>query len=883
MAHVLEVQAGRAVGHPALRPPDGRIERAQLAAEERPRVAGGLRRAAEPPLEQIEIRALDVPAIGVDANLAGVQLAPHAVAHVRQERGGGIGGVAVDHLLLDEPAQPAAAEQRAEHPRLADPNPVEHPHRLDPAQNLRVGQERRGHERMVVQKGHRVRLHVPRDGREPHPVLAVVLLLRREPAHDRGDVVHLQGPLADEPGVQPVEVVVRLPRRGGGLEQHRRDALEVLQPERRRRHRVGVADRLGQLAGVGVARTGGRETEPRRLVLLARPRVEGRPLVVRGRRIRDRGIAPPGCPFVVRADLRNQVLRGDAVLRLRDVVEARVVHQGRRMAHLPHPVGVAQPIRRVERARLHVVLEAEGVPHLVGHHVGEQLAHQRVRQRQRPGARVERPDLHEVPVAHQVHHVVMELDVRLQNLPGARVVHVGAGGVLDRRRQPADDRVAGVLGAPVGVLLGGGGLSRDHRVAEPGLLERRLPRLDALPHVRHPLRGGGGVYPVGDRGDRIGQRLFRLLLLEPPAGDVPPARRAVLLAAVVDLPHREIADPLVEQARHHRLLGQLDHAVVQHHRRAAGPHAAAGPRGRSVARTGRRRRGVGVGGPDLDVPRKRNHRLDERPVPGEAARLQPRAGAELRDLGIEQPGDVDHRRPRLGERLDVERPKDRIVVRGLDRLRDRPGLVGDDGVGHALQQDPVAAAVPLDHPVPERLSAVADPLAGARDPADPEKLPPQLVHRDLVEHLVVEAVHDEHSLVGLRLLGDHLVVGLNAVAVAAPPRPGVSGLRFLLGGFRRLLLLLLRRLIRRLILRRGHTGNRQTRREPEDDGAHRIESRHGHEALLLREIGRRRHHITTSAVAAGVPSRRTPSAPSSTRRGGRACDAGGCYPRAGRG
>ena len=688
---------------------------------------------------------------------------------------------------------------------------------------------------MVVQERHRVGLRVPREGREPHPVLAVVLLLRRHPAHHPGDVVHLQGPLPDEPRVQLVEVVVRLSRRDSRVEQHPGDPLQVLQPQRRRRHRVGVAHRLGHLAGVGAARAGGREPEPHRLVLLARPRIEGRPLVVGVLRPRDRGVAPPRGPLVVGADLGNQVLGGDAVLGLRDVVEARVVHQGRRVAHRPHPLGVAHPLVRVERARLHVVLEAEGVAHLVGHHVGEQLAHQVVWQGQRARARVEGPHLHEVPVAQQVHDVVVELDVGLENLPRARVVHVGAGRVLDRRRQPANDRIAGVLGAPVGVLLDRRRLARDDRVAEPGLLERRLPRLDALPHVRHPLRGGRGVDPEGDGGHRIGQRLVRLLLLQPPAGDVAPARRAVLVAAVVYLPHREIADPLVEQARHHRLVGQPDHAVVQHHRRAARPHAAAEHHPRPVAGGGRGRRGVGMGGPHLDVPRIRHHRLDERPVAREPARLQPRPRAELGHLGVEERGHVYHRRARLGQRLDVERPQDGVVVGGLDGARDGPRLVGDDGVGHALQQHPVAAALPLDDPAPERLPAIADALAGALDLADPEELAPQLVDGDLVEHLVVEPVHEEHALVGLRLVGDHLVVGLDAVvAIAAAPRPLFFGLFVLVGVLGRLLLFLfLRRRLRRLILGRRHSRNRQACHQPEDDGAHRTESRHGHEGAPL--------------------------------------------------
>ena len=72
------------------------------------------------------------------------------------------------------------------------------------------------------------------------------------------------------------------------------------------------------------------------------------------------------------------------------------------------------------------MLEAERVADLVRHDVLNQLAHQVVGQRQRLRARVERTDLHEVPVAGQVHDVVVELDVRLENLAAARIVDVRA-------------------------------------------------------------------------------------------------------------------------------------------------------------------------------------------------------------------------------------------------------------------------------------------------------------------------------------------------------------------------------------------------------------------------------------------------------------------------
>ena len=78
------------------------------------------------------------------------------------------------------------------------------------------------------------------------------------------------------------------------------------------------------------------------------------------------------------------------------------------------------------RARLHVVLEAERVAHLVGEHVLEQPAHQRIGQRKLPSARIERRGLREVPGAREVLHVVVELDVRVEDLARARIVDVRA-------------------------------------------------------------------------------------------------------------------------------------------------------------------------------------------------------------------------------------------------------------------------------------------------------------------------------------------------------------------------------------------------------------------------------------------------------------------------
>ena len=97
------------------------------------------------------------------------------------------------------------------------------------------------------------------------------------------------------------------------------------------------------------------------------------------------------------------------------------------MTVLLHPLPVAHLLDRVHRARLHVVLEAKRVTHFVGNDVANQLAHEIVRKRKPLRTRIERSDLDEVPVLHQVLYVVIELDVGLEDLARAGIVDVGAG------------------------------------------------------------------------------------------------------------------------------------------------------------------------------------------------------------------------------------------------------------------------------------------------------------------------------------------------------------------------------------------------------------------------------------------------------------------------
>ena len=190
-------------------------------------------------------------------------------------------------------------------------------------------------------------------------------------------MVHLQDPLGQHAAVHLGEVFIRFAGLGGGGgQEHLGHALQVLDAGSGGLDGVGVADGFGVLTGVGAGRAGGGETEPRGLILLARPGVERGLLGLGGGGAGDGSVAPVGRPDVIGPHARDQVLGGDSVFGLGDVIEPRVVHDGGRGAHFVNPVLVVHLFRGIHGAGLHVVLHAEGVADFMGQHVLEQAAHE---------------------------------------------------------------------------------------------------------------------------------------------------------------------------------------------------------------------------------------------------------------------------------------------------------------------------------------------------------------------------------------------------------------------------------------------------------------------------------------------------------------------------
>ena len=141
-----------------------------------------------------------------------------------------------------------------------------------------------------------------RDEVEPCAGLADVLLLRVVTADYRGDVVHLQRPLAEHAPVEFAEVVVRF----AGLSRGRWDEHF---PTRLRFSWPIAVDLIASASPTASVNSPGSLPADRRsksgttgFVLFEGPGVQRGTFVVRGLRVGDRLVAPRGGPFVVRPE-----------------------------------------------------------------------------------------------------------------------------------------------------------------------------------------------------------------------------------------------------------------------------------------------------------------------------------------------------------------------------------------------------------------------------------------------------------------------------------------------------------------------------------------------------------------------------------------------------
>ena len=669
-------------------------------------------------------------------------------------------------------------------------NAVQHSDGLDAPQNLFVHHPHGRNEGIIDEEFHGLRLALFFDEAEDAAFLPDGLFLAVEPADDLRNVIHLGLPLADHAAVHFGKVVVGLAfLPGSGGHEHFGYALQVLHAQRGGLHGIGIADGFGFVAGVGIHGVGGGESQPRLIVLLLGPLIEGRLLFVGGGGGGNRGVSPPGRPDIVGADARHQVFDGDMVFRLGDIIEARVVHDGRGVAHLMDPFRIADFLEGVFGTGLHVVLKADGVAHFVADYVFQQTAHQVIGQRQLLRARIERADLGEIPVAGQHHDVVIELDVRIEDLARARVGNMRAAGVLDGGGQPADYRMTHVFRAPGGVFFRRWHLLGDDRVGESRFFEGDVPILHAFDQPRDPLGGSRGVDVVDDRLDGVRNCGVGVLLFEAPAGDVLHVVGLVIVVRVVRGAGGEVAHAIVEQARHHGLLGQFHHAVMEHHGSRAAAHGAAAESAASTSGAGGSAATAGSVGVrhshlGFQILGERMDVFDERTGGIHAGSADVLARADLGHFsagagagrGDEEAGDVDYRVAVIGEGGHGEGHQNGVVIGGLNGRCDGRLGVGADAEVDILEEDAVALLLPADDEVGKLAAAVphADRRLGYL--RIPEKIFAQLAFGNLVIERVFDLVDGEEAFGGFGFFGDDLVVGLRfRVGGATPAASALRG------------------------------------------------------------------------------------------------------------
>ena len=170
--------------------------------------------------------------------------------------------------------------------------------------------------------------------------------------------------------------------------------------------------------------------------------------------------------------------------------------------------------------------EAERVADFVCGDELHEASHEGIGERERLRALVEVAHLREVPLALEVHDVVIHLHVGVDDLAAARIHGARSDGVGHRRRQPADHRDRRVFTGEVGVVRHDAGYDA---LGETGLFEGALPLFDASLDPRLEPIGRGWIHVVRDR--LLGHAQIADLLIgafEAPARDVSTRQHALL-------------------------------------------------------------------------------------------------------------------------------------------------------------------------------------------------------------------------------------------------------------------------------------------------------------------------------------------------------------------
>ena len=321
---------------------------------------------------------------------------------------------------------------------------------------------------------------------------------------------------------------------------------------------------FARVVGVGL------RTEPETRIALFRdnPLIQGIGFGLGRGEVRETAIAPLDGPQVVVSDTRIEQFATNAVFGLRHIVKAGIVHNRGRVAVLFEERGAAEAVHGGHGRRTEVVAQAERVAHLMRRHKANQVAHQSIVKDHFAGTRIAGRGLNEVPVAQQLHHVVVPVDVAFENFARAGVAHMRTAGVGHVRRFVDNGRIAGIFEAPGRVFFGRGSHFTHDGILEAGLFEGHLPVVHPGNQVGNPFFRRSGVDVEDNRFGRLDQ--FAAFVgfdifgfgFQPPAGNHLHVFYPLRIFVVVDITVGKVPHPRVEPARLHRHFGQQNQRAV---------------------------------------------------------------------------------------------------------------------------------------------------------------------------------------------------------------------------------------------------------------------------------------------------------------------------------